>query len=170
MVDSILSASATVSPIKGSVRAARNAKSATPRFIKEWPRSWIREYHRRHYPNEPKRRCSIHNRPTCPFSADDGTLTEHRKGPRPVVYKINLRFRRFSCGTGQITGLIVYYIAPRPKDARRGSSVSRAHDLARFGSKPGPAAISPCTITMDHDAIICFMTDGLTRGPALSPK
>ena len=54
----------------------------------------------------------------------------HRKGPRPVVCKINLHFRRFSSGTGQITGLIVYYIAPRPKDARRGSSVSRAHDLA----------------------------------------
>ena len=66
---------------------------------------------------------------------------------------------------GQITGLIVYYIAPRPKDARRGSSVSRAHDLATIGSKPGPAAISPCTITMDLDAIICFMIDRLTRGP-----
>ena len=42
-----------------------------------------------------------------------------------MVYKINLRFRRFSCGTGQITGLTAYYIAPRPKDARRGSSVSK---------------------------------------------
>ena len=28
-----------------------------------------------------------------------------------------------------------------------------------------PATISPCTITMDLDAIICFMIDGLTRGP-----
>ena len=92
-------------------------------------------------------------------------LTEHQKGPRPVVYKINLRFRRFSSRTGHLTGLIVYYIAPRPQDARRGSSVSRAHDLARFGSKPGPAAISPCTITMDRNAIIFFMTDGLTRAP-----
>ena len=82
-----------------------------------------------------------------------------------MVYKINLRFRRFSCGTGQITGLSVYYIAPRPKDARRGSSVSRAHNLAIFGSRPGPAAISPCTITMDHDAIVCSMTDRLARGP-----
>ena len=81
------------------------------------------------------------------------------KGPRPVVYKINLRFRRFSCGTGQITGLNVYYIAPRPQDARRGSSVSRAHDLAKMGFRPGPATISPCTFTMDHNAIICFMTD-----------
>ena len=82
-----------------------------------------------------------------------------------MSYKINLRFRRFSSGTGQITGLIVYYIAQRPQDARRGSSDSRAHDLARFGSKPGPAAISACTITMDHDAIVCSMNDGLTRGP-----
>ena len=82
-----------------------------------------------------------------------------------MVDKINLLFRRFGCGAGQLTGLIVYYIAPRPKDARRGSSVSRAQDLARFGSIPGPATISPCTFTMDHNAIICFMTDGLTRGP-----
>ena len=28
-----------------------------------------------------------------------------------------------------------------------------------------PATISPCTFTMDHNAIICFMIDGLTRGP-----
>ncbi|CAH0374552.1 unnamed protein product [Pelagomonas calceolata] len=28
-----------------------------------------------------------------------------------------------------------------------------------------PATISPCTFTMDHNAIICFMTDGLMRGP-----
>ena len=50
-----------------------------------------------------------------------------------MSYKVNLRFRRFSYGTGQITGLIVYYIAPRPKDARRGSSVLRAQDLALIG-------------------------------------
>ena len=82
-----------------------------------------------------------------------------------MSYKINLLFRRFSYGTGQISGLIVYYIAPRPKDARRGPSVSRAHDLALNGSTPEPATISPCTITMDHDAIICSMTDRLVRGP-----
>ena len=82
-----------------------------------------------------------------------------------MSYKINLRFRRFSCGTGQLTGLIVYYIAPRPKDARRGSSVSRAHDLAHIGKTLQSATISACTVTMDHNAIICFMTDGLTRGP-----
>ena len=123
------------------------------------------DYQRRHHPDEPQRRCSIHDRPTCPFSADDGAYAEHRKGPRPVSYKINLRFRRFGYQTGQITGLIVYYIAPRPKDARRASANSRAHDLVNFGSIPRPGTISPCTITMDHDAIICFMTDGLTRGP-----
>ena len=32
------------------------------------------------------------------------------KGPRPVSYEINLRFRRFGYGTGQITGLSAYYI------------------------------------------------------------
>ena len=82
-----------------------------------------------------------------------------------MSYKINLLFRRFSCGTGQIIGLTGYYIAPRPKDARRGSSVSRAHDLAHIGKTLQSATISPCIITMDHEAIICFMTDGLTRGP-----
>ena len=82
-----------------------------------------------------------------------------------MVYKINLLFRRSGCGAGQLTGLIVYYIAPRPQDARRGSSVSRAHDLAKNGKLPGPATISPCTITMDHDAIICSMIDRLARGP-----
>ena len=82
-----------------------------------------------------------------------------------MSYKINSRFRRFSSGTGQITGLIVYYIAPRPKDARRGSSVSGPQDLIHSSDLLGSAAISPCTITMDHDAIICSMIDRLTRGP-----
>ena len=42
---------------------------------------------------------------------------------------------------------------------------SRAHDLAHMGLKPGSATISPCIITMDHDAIICSMIDRLARGP-----
>ena len=66
---------------------------------------------------------------------------------------------------GHITGLGAYYIAPRPKDARRGSSVSRAHHLLKLDELLGSATISPCTFTMDLDAIICFMIDGLTRGP-----
>ena len=45
-----------------------------------------------------------------PFSAGDGAETEHRKGPRPVSCEINSRFRRFGYGTGQRTGLNVYYI------------------------------------------------------------
>ena len=75
-----------------------------------------------------------------------------------MVYIINLRFMRFGSGTGQITGLAAYYIAPRPQDARCGSSDS-THYLAKNRELPGPAAISPCTITMDHNAIICFMTE-----------
>ena len=82
-----------------------------------------------------------------------------------MFYKINLLFRRFGCGTGQLTGLIVYYIALRPQDARRGSSGSRAHDLAYIGARPGLATSSPRTITMDHDTIIYSMTDRLARGP-----
>ena len=46
-----------------------------------------------------------------------------------------------------------------------GRRSSRAHDLAQMGFKPGPATISACNITMDHDAIICFMIDRLERGP-----
>ena len=82
-----------------------------------------------------------------------------------MVYKINLLFRRFGYGTGQITGLTAYYIALRPQDARRGLSRSRPHDLVQIGELLGPATISPCTITMDHDAIIFSMIDRLARGP-----
>ena len=107
----------------------------------------------------------MHDRPTCPFSADDGAYAGHRKGPRPVVYKINSRFRRFGCGTGQMTGLNVYYIGLPSRKTRRGSSDLRVHVLVHSSSRLEPAAISPCTITMDHNAIIYFMTDGLTRAP-----
>jgi len=34
-----------------------------------------------------------------------------------------------------------------------------------MGELLGPAVISPCTFTMDLDAIICFMIDRLTRAP-----
>ena len=79
--------------------------------------------------------------------------------------KINLRFRHFGYGTRQITGLNTYYIGLPVPFTTRALSVSRPHHLARFGLKTEPATISPCTITMDHNAIICFMIDGLTRGP-----
>ena len=165
VVDDIQSASATLSYVRWSVRAARFVIFGPPRLHHGERKPWIREYQQRHYPNGSKRRCSIHNRPTCPFSADDGAYAGHWKGPRPVSYKINLRFRRFGYGTGQITGLTAHYIAPRPQDARRGSSDSRPHYLSHFGLRAGPAAISPCTITMDHGAIICSMIDRLARGP-----
>jgi hypothetical protein len=61
-----------------------------------------------------------------------------------VDYKINLRFRRFSCGTGQITGLTAYYIAPRPHDAPRGSANSRAqYESAALSLIRAIAAIAP---------------------------
>ena len=82
-----------------------------------------------------------------------------------MSYEIKLRFRRFGSGTGQITGLSVNYIAFFVPEAPGGSSVSRAHNLANLDLIPGPATISPCTITMDHDAIIFFMIDRLARGP-----
>ena len=101
----------------------------------------------------------MHNRLTCPFSADDGAETEHQKGPRPMSCEINLLFKRFSSGKGQITGLTTYYIAQMPQNAPRASLVSGPHDLAKNGELLRPATISPCTITMDREAIICSMID-----------
>ena len=83
----------------------------------------------------------------------------------PMSYEIKLRFMRFGYGTGHNNQPNISYIAPRPRDARRGSSASRAQDLAYMDSRPIPATISPCTITMDHDATICSMIDRLARGP-----
>ena len=34
-----------------------------------------------------------------------------------------------------------------------------------MGELLGPETVSACTITMDHDAIICSMIDRLARGP-----
>ena len=82
-----------------------------------------------------------------------------------MFYKINLRFRRFCYGTGQITGLNSYYIGLPVPFTTRALSVSGPHHLAKSGFIPKPGTISPCTITMDHDAIICFMNDRLARGP-----
>ena len=82
-----------------------------------------------------------------------------------MSYEIKLRFGRFGYRTGHPTGLNVYYIALRPRYAPRASSVSRAHHLVQTGKLHESATISPCTFTMDHNAIIYSMIDGLTRGP-----
>ena len=59
-----------------------------------------------------------------------------------------------------MTGLNMYYIESRDPTMLRAVRPSRdPQDLLIYGSRPGPATISPCTITMDHDAIICFMID-----------
>ena len=133
VVDCVLSTSAIVSPIKGSVRAARIDVSESPRLGNNKLRNQTCEYQRRSHPDVPSRRRSIHNRPTCPYSADDCAETEHQKGPRPVVYKINLRFRRFGYGTGQVTGLGVYYIAFFVPEAPGGSSTAGPHYLVYLG-------------------------------------
>ena len=80
-------------------------------------------------------------------------------------YKINLRFRRFGYGTGHPTGLNMYYIELSLPKAPGGSATPQPKDRLNSGSRHEAATISPCTITMDHDAIICFMIDGLARGP-----
>ena len=76
-----------------------------------------------------------------------------------MVYKINLLFRRFGYGTGQIIGLSGYYIGLAVPFTTRALSVSGPHHLAKSGFIPKPATISPCTITMDHNAIICSVID-----------
>ena len=151
VVDASQSASATMSYGRWSVRASRLVIFAPPRLSKRRAQTWIREYQRRHHPNGPKRRCSIHDRPTCPFSADDGTYAGHRKGPRPVVYKINLRFRRFGCGTGQITGLGAYYIARDPTMLRAARPTPEPTILLKRASgsdlRPSARVPSPWTMT-----------------------
>ena len=82
-----------------------------------------------------------------------------------MVYKVNSRLRHFGYGTGQVTGLGVYYIAFFVPEAPGGSSNAGPHYLVLMGTRLRPATISPCTFTMDHNAIICFMIDRLTRGP-----
>ena len=82
-----------------------------------------------------------------------------------MSYEINLRFRRFGYGTGHPTGLNMYCIELSLPKARGGSAIPRAQDLDNSALVPEPATSSACIITMDHDAIICFMTDRLARGP-----
>ena len=82
-----------------------------------------------------------------------------------MSYEINLRFRRFSSGTGQLIGLSVYYIEFIEPLGPRASSDLQPPYLVNSSELLGPATISPCAFTMDHNAIIYFMTDGLTRGP-----
>ena len=82
-----------------------------------------------------------------------------------MVYKINLRFRRFGYRTVHPTELNGYYIAQSDPIALRGSVTARPLDLINLGTKPGPATISPCTFTVDPHAIICSMIDRLARGP-----
>ena len=82
-----------------------------------------------------------------------------------MSYEIKLRFRRLGYGTGHPTGLNMYYIELSLPKARGGPATARPCDLDNLAELLGPATISPCTITMDHDAIICFLTDRLARGP-----
>ena len=82
-----------------------------------------------------------------------------------MSYKINLRFRRFGYGMGQITGMGAYYIALDPTMLRAARPTREPTIWLDLDLIPGPATISPCTITMDHDAIVCSMTDRLVRGP-----
>ena len=82
-----------------------------------------------------------------------------------MSYGIKLRFRRFGYGTGHPTGLNVYYIGLPSRKTPRAWSVPGPQDLIHLGELLGPATSSACNITMDLDAIICFMIDRLTRAP-----
>ena len=54
-----------------------------------------------------------------------------------------------------------FYQKPGPEEAivKTGLGGLAAPHLANSSELLRPAAISPCTITMDHNAIICFMTE-----------
>ena len=74
------------------------------------------------------------------------------------------------CGHGSETITHTIFECPKLDDIRgfffqKLSSDLRAHVLANSSCRPGPAAVSPCTITMDLDAITCFMIDRLSRAP-----
>ena len=84
---------------------------------------------------------SIHDRPTCPFSADDGAYSGHWKS----TVARHWRPRRWLRDEVQ-PGCAACSVAWRRLDTQ-------------------------CTtITIDHDAIICFMTDRLTRVAAGRPS
>ena len=76
-----------------------------------------------------------------------------------MVCTINLRLRRFDCGTGQLAGLNMHYIELSLPKAPGGSAVPRPHYRANLGKVLEPVTISPCTLAMDHKTIIFFMTD-----------
>ena len=45
------------------------------------------------------------------------------------------------------------------RHTRTGLAIPDPDTLSHFGLRAGPATISPCTITTDHDAIVCSMID-----------
>ena len=79
--------------------------------------------------------------------------------------EINSRFRRFGPRTVHPAPLGRALAPTRRSVCSGGSAISGPHDLVDTGLIPEPATSSARTITMDHDAIICFMTDRLTRAP-----
>ena len=82
-----------------------------------------------------------------------------------MSYEINLRFRRFGYGTGHPTGLNMYCIELSLPKARGGSAILRPQDLDNSSLMTRPATSSACTITMDHDAIVCLEPARPKRAP-----
>ena len=82
-----------------------------------------------------------------------------------MSYEINLRLSRFGYGTvhpNRPNDSYIEFILPL---ALRGLKTPRPLDLVNSGTRPGPATISGCTITMDLGTTVCFITDRLARGP-----
>ena len=82
-----------------------------------------------------------------------------------MSYEIKLRFRRFGYGAGHPTGPNMYYIELSFPEARGGSVIPRAQDLDNLSFRIEEFWTVSCTIVMDYETIICFMTDGLARRP-----
>ena len=96
-------------------------------------------------------------------SGGDSLRSVHDQAPHPCAMRCALVFRRFGPGTVHPAPLGRALAPTRRSVCSGGSAISGPHDLVDTGLIPEPATSSARTITMDHDAIICFMTDRLTR-------
>ena len=99
----------------------------------------------------------------------DGALEYQRRASwqRRGLYNKFAFSADFGCRTGHTNRLVCHTFDSGAVAGRAITGLVRlpAQHLANMGSRHQPATISPCTITRDHDAIICSINDRLTRGP-----
>ena len=64
-----------------------------------------------------------------------------------------------------MTGMDMYCIELSLPKARGGSAILRPQDLDNSSTRLKPTTISACTVTMDHDAIVCLEPARPKRAP-----